>query len=92
MRLSQNHIDYLAFIIYKAMKENDHITVHNPDAVVSTVRARVVENLRLEEQLEKEALELLSKHRQQILSSDADYRRMVREAVHMLAKKRGVVI
>ena len=92
MRLTTNHIDYMAFLVYKAMKDSPHIAVHNADAVVSTVRARIVENLKLEDELEKEALEMLSKHRQQILSGEADYQKMVREAVKILAKKRGAVV
>ncbi len=92
MRLSTNHIDYLSFLVYKAMKESPHIDVKNPDAVVSSVRARIIENLRLEDELEKEALATLSKHRQEILSGDADYQRMVREAVKILARKRGAVV
>lgn len=92
MRLSPTHVDYLAFLVYKAMKDSPHVTVKNADAVVSTVRARIVENLRLEDELEKEALATLAKHRQQILGNDADYQKMVHEAVKILARKRGAVI
>jgi hypothetical protein len=92
MRLSPNHVDYLAFLIYKAMKDSPHITINNPDAIVSTAHARIIENLKLEDELEKEALATLAKHRQQILGNDADYQKMVREAVKILARKRGAVI
>jgi hypothetical protein len=52
----------------------------------------LIENLRLEEELEREAAQTLSRHRQQILSGDADYQKMLREAVRILARKRGEVI
>jgi hypothetical protein len=92
MRLSTSQIDYTAFLVLKAFKASPHITLHNPDAVVAAVRTRLIENLRLEEELEREAAQTLSRHRQQILSGDADYQKMLREAVRILARKRGEVI
>jgi hypothetical protein len=92
MRLSQNQIDYTAFLVVKAFKASPHITLHSADAVVAAVRTRLIENLRLEEELEREAAQTLSRHRQQILSGDADYQKMLREAVRILARKRGEVI
>lgn len=92
MRLPKNHIDYIAFLVYKHLKENSRVTVTKPDAVVSTVRHEILENLRQEEELQREAEELLRNHRQQILQEGADYRRMVQEGMKKLARQKGFVL
>ena len=92
MRLSKNHVDYIAFLVYKGLKENPRITINKPDAVVSIVRHHLTENLRQEEEIRREAEELLSRHRQEILQNDADYRLMVSEGVKKLARRKGFVL
>ena len=92
MRLPKNHVDYIAFLVYKTLKENPRIELSKPDAVVGIVRHELSENLRQEEQLLREAEELLAPHRAEILRTGADYRKMVNDGVKKLARKKGFVL
>ncbi|MCB2156046.1 DUF507 family protein [bacterium] len=91
MRLSQNHVDYIAFLVHQGMRQHPNVTVKDPNAVVTTVRRLLVENLQMEAQIEREAEEMLKPHRQQILREGADYQAMLREGKKTLAKKKGFV-
>jgi len=90
MSISRQRLDYMAFVVYRAIKENPLIEVRKPDAVVGAVRRVVAENVRQEAELEKEAEAALRAHRSEILRSDADYRRMIRDGARILAKKKGI--
>ncbi len=92
MRLSNNHIDYIAFLVLKALKEHKNVELLNPDAAVKAVRLRLQENLRIEEEIEREAEALLAPHKQQILQSGSDYRKMLQEGKRTLAKRKGFVL
>lgn len=92
MRMSRLHLDYLAFLVHKALKENKHIAVNDADAVVAIVRQTITENLKAEDEIEREAVASLEAHRNQILTSGADYQKMVRETKKMIARKRGLVL
>ncbi len=92
MRLSRNHIDYMAFLVYKGLKDHPNVDLLNPDGAVSIVRRRMIENLKLEDEIEAEAERMLAPHKAEILRTGADYGKMLAEGKRTLAKKRGVVI
>lgn len=92
MRLSKNHIDYMAFLVLRSLKENPGTTVRNPDGVVSAVRRRIVENLKIEQEIEEEAKRMLEPHKAEIIRKGADYPKMLADGKKTLAKKRGFVI
>lgn len=91
MRLSNNHIDFMAFAVLQSMKRSPLVEVKNPNMVATIVRRSLVENLRMEEEIEREAEEMLKPHRQRILQEGADYQGMLREGKKTLAKKKGFV-
>lgn len=90
MTLSRNRLDYMAFLVYRALKEHPNVTLRSPDAAVAIARRVLAENARQERELEKEAEAMLAGHRAEILRSQGDYRRMVQEGMRMLARKRGI--
>lgn len=92
MRLSRNHVDYMAFLVLQALRDHPQVQVLNQDLTAGIVRHEVLENLQAEEQLEREAEELLKKHRQTIYKEGADYRDMVEQGKRRLAKQRGIII
>lgn len=90
MRLSPAHVDYIAFLVYRELKENKRVVLKNADLVAGIVRARLLENLRAEAELEKEAERLLEPHRQRILAEGGDYARMIRDGMKKLARQKGI--
>lgn len=92
MRLSKNHVDYMAFLVHRALRENPRVELKNPDLAVSIVRTRVLENLHVEQEIEKEAEAIVKKHRAEIMQTGADYRKLVREGMKSIARKRGFTL
>lgn len=92
MRLSARHVDYMAFLVLKALKGNPHIGLRSPDGAVAIARTELLASLREEEELEKEALRMLAPHKERILREGGDFNRMLREGVRALAKKKGIVL
>jgi hypothetical protein len=92
MRLSRNHVDYIAFLVHREMKANKRVVVKNPDLLVSIIRTELLANLQAEVELEREATEMVNAHRREVLQGGADYRRLVDEGKRVLARKRGIVI
>ena len=90
MRLSPAHVDYIAFLVYRELKDNKRVVLKNADLVAGIVRARLLENLRAEGELEKEAERLLEPHRQRILAEGGDYARMIRDGMKKLARQKGI--
>ncbi|MBI5155467.1 DUF507 family protein [Candidatus Poribacteria bacterium] len=92
MRLTRNHLDYMAFLVLKALKANPGVTVLDADQVVAVIRREITGNLRAEEEIEREAIATLAPHRQRILSEGADYQKLIRDGKRALARKRGIVV
>ena len=90
MRLSAQHVDYMAFLVHKALGTNSRVKVLSPDKVVGIVRGELLANLRQEVELEREAERMLEAKRAEILRGGLDYRKMVQEGARSLAKKKGI--
>ncbi|MDK2972870.1 MAG: hypothetical protein PWP23_2625 [Candidatus Sumerlaeota bacterium] len=92
MNVSRKHLDYLTFQIYRTLKENPRVPILNADLTVAVIRSQIVENLRIEQELEKEAEAMLKSHRREIIEQGADYRKLVREGMKTLARKKGFTL
>ena len=92
MRLSRNHVDYMAFLVFKALQNHPNVTVEDPDAIVGIARHRILEDLAAEQEIEEEAKAKLEPHKAQILREGADYAKMLQEGKRQIAKKRGFVL
>ncbi|MEQ8820750.1 MAG: DUF507 family protein [Sumerlaeia bacterium] len=92
MRLSPNRMNSLSVLALRALKDSPHVDLRDADAVVAAVRRALQNNLREEDELEKQAEEMLAKHKTEILRTGGDYRRMVLEGKKTLAKKKGFVL
>lgn len=92
MTLSRQRLDFLTLQVYRALKDSPAVTVLDADRAVALVRTAIAENVRIEQELEREAEKVLAPHLERILREGADYRRMVRDGMKTLARKRGFVL
>jgi hypothetical protein len=90
MRLSAQHVDYMAFLVHKALGTSTRVQVLSPDKVVGIVRGELMANLRAEVELEREAERMLEGKRSEILRGGLDFRKLVQDGARALAKKKGI--
>ena len=93
MRLRQEEIDYVAWRILRALKEDEVIDIIGDDELVANhLRNALTENLSVEDQLNREVDDILRNHLKEIQRDSVDYRRMFQMVKTKLARERNLVI
>ena len=93
MRLRQEEIDYVAWKILRALKEDEVIDIIGEDEpVADRLRHALTENLSIEDQLNREVDDILRNHQKEILRDSVDYRRMFQMVKTKLARERNMVL
>ena len=93
MRLRQEEIDYVAWRILRALKEDEVIDIVGEDEpVVDRLRHALTENLSIEDQLNREVDDILRNHQKEIQRDSVDYRRMFQMVTTKLARERNLVL
>ena len=93
MRLRQEEIDYVAWKILRALKEDEVIDIIGEDEpVADRLRHALTENLSIEDQLNREVDDILRNHQKEIQRDSVDYRRMFQMVKTKLARERNMVL
>lgn len=93
MRLSEPKIAYLATKIAELLTQTPQVKLLAPGkAIDPVVKDTIIFDLKREDELEKEAVQLLAQHRNELEQGDIDYRAMLTKAKLMLAKQKGIVL
>jgi hypothetical protein len=93
VRLRQEEIDYIAWKILHALKEDQIIDIiGEDDPVAGQVRLALTENLAVEDQLNREVDDILRNHLKEIQRDSVDYRRMFQMVKTKLARERNLVL
>lgn len=93
MRLRQEEIDFIAWKILRALKEDGVIDIIGDDEpVVGQLRHALTENLSVEDQLNREVDDILRNHLKEIQRDSVDYRRMFQMVKTKLARERNLVM
>ncbi len=93
MRLRQEEIDFIAWKILHALKEDGIIDIIGDDEpVVGQLRHALTENLSVEDQLNREVDDILRNHLKEIQRDSVDYRRMFQMVKTKLARERNLVM
>ena len=93
MRLRREEIDYIAWRIVRKLKESgDVVFVGSEEDLVARIRAAVVGDLQVEDELNREVDEILKAHQSEILRESVDYRRMFQLIKNKLARERGLIL
>jgi hypothetical protein len=93
VRLKKEEIDYVAWRIVRKLKESgETVFVASEENAVEDVRAALVGDLQVEDELNREVDEILKAHQSEILKESVDYRRMFQLIKNKLARERGLVL
>ncbi len=93
MRLSEAKITYLASKIAELLAKTPPVELLvQTNAIEPVIKDTIIFDLKREDDLEKEAVQLLAQHRDELDQADIDYRAMLTKTKLLLAKKNGIVL
>lgn len=93
MRLKPEKVELLSRKVATSLKALGRLEFTTaPDQVEGTVRRVIMADLRREDDLEKEAEEILKKHRMSIDRQNLSYNTLVQRTKQQLAKQKKIVL
>lgn len=93
MRLKPEKVEYLAKKITASLKELKRLEfTGTPEQVEGTVYRVILNDLRREDELEKEAEEILKQYRTKIDQRNLSYNTLVSKAKQELARKKKIIL
>lgn len=90
MRLNPYQIARLVKFIVSGLESAGIVLPKDEAEVAKIVETIIINDLKKEDELEKEAEALIRKHTANIHSDDLDYEMLVKRAKYELAKKKGI--
>jgi hypothetical protein len=92
MRLNKNQIEHLASIILRNLVKEGKIIVEDKGRLLEEVTNVLVDEFQMEDRLDQEVRELLSKHIEKIRKENIEYQAMFKEVKKKLAREKGIVL
>jgi hypothetical protein len=93
MRLSEQKIAYFTSKIADLLAKTPQVKLlAQTNAIEPVIRETIIFDLRREDALEQEAVQLLAQHRDEVDQADIDYRAILTKTKLMLAKQKGIVL
>jgi hypothetical protein len=93
VRLRQEEIDYTAWQIVRRLKESGHMVLLGAEEdLLAHFRSVLIEDLMVEDRLNREVDEILRAHQSELQQEPVDYRRMFQLIKHKLAKERNLIL
>jgi hypothetical protein len=93
VRLRQEEIEYTAWQIVRRLKESGQIVfLGSEEDLLEHFRRVLIEDLMVEDHLNREVDDILRAHQDEIQHESVDYRRMFQLIKHKLAKERGLIL
>lgn len=92
MRLTNNQIDLLSFEMVKLLVKKGLIETENVDQLTEKVAHVITEELMLEDKLNQEVREILSKHSDELRRKEIEYYEMFKMIKAKLVKDRKIII
>ena len=93
MRLSEPKTTYLTSKIAELLQKDPHVLMlAQANAIEPTIKETILFDLKREDELEKEAVQLLAQHRDKLEQEDIDYRVMLTKTKLLLAKQKGIIL
>jgi hypothetical protein len=93
MRLSRDQIELLSFEIIKYLKKKRLIDIpRDGKMVIEKVNNIITEELAIEDRLNDEVRDILSRYSEEIWRSNAEYHQLFKMVKVKLAKERGIIL
>lgn len=90
MKLNSYQIAKLVRLIVKQLEDAEIVLAKDEHAVIEIIEKIIINDLKKEEELEKEAEALIRKHTANFHSEDLNFELLVKRAKYELAKKKGI--
>ncbi|MCC5874799.1 MAG: DUF507 family protein [Candidatus Sumerlaeia bacterium] len=91
-RIPKERIDFLTNQLVAVLEKNPDFDVTNVNEVRAIFRNTLTADIQAEIDLEKEVLETLRQHGQQIYQENADFEELFRRGKQLLAKKKRIIL
>jgi len=93
MRLSEKKIDYLCGKIFQEMaKSKVCVLTRAQGPVVEAMKKVILDDLKIEDDLDEEVHRILEEHQEEIRARGADYHTMFKKTKSLLARERKLVL
>jgi hypothetical protein len=93
VRLRQEEIDYTVWSIVRKLKESGGVVfLGSDDELLEQLRKALINELVVEDELNREVDRILQDHQNEIQRESVDYRRMFQLIKNKLKKERGLVL
>ncbi len=92
MLLSRDYVAYMAREVVKRLVANQMIETKSPDALAQRVRQAMAEELSVEDRLNEEVREILSRYSDEMRRSGASYQEMYKKVKGQLARERKLIL
>ena len=92
MRLPPDEIEFLSRKIVKTLTSEGRLEVDDEAKVVEGITRVIIDELRVEDQLNDEVREVLAQHMSSMERSDITYSEMFKKVKRELAKQKGIVL
>ncbi len=93
MKLSKEQVEKIAFLILDNLKKKGLIEIKtDEEKVLKKIVDVFLQDLRREDELDREVERILNAHADMIDTHRADYRKMFNMVKNKLAKERGIVL
>lgn len=92
MLLSRDYVGYMAGEVTKRLISNNLIEVESPSKLAEQVRAKMAEELAVEDRLNEEVRTILNQHQDEMRRTGVDYQEMYKKIKGELARQRKLVL
>ncbi|HEV3253073.1 MAG TPA: DUF507 family protein [Candidatus Acidoferrales bacterium] len=92
MLLSRDYVGYMAKELVKRLVESKMIETKNADALTQRVRQNMAEELTIEDRLNEEVREILSRYSDEMRRTGASYQEMYKKVKGQLARERKLIL
>ncbi len=92
MLLSRDYVGYMATEVVKRLIANKMIETDNQSALAERTRAKMAEEIGVEDRLNEEVREILSQHAEEMRRTGASYQEMYKKVKGELARQRKLIL
>jgi hypothetical protein len=92
MLINRDYVAHMASEVVKRLIEGNQIETKAPEAVIPRVRAKMMEEITVEDRLNDEVRDILTQHQDEMRRTGVSYQEMYKKVKGQLARDRKLVL
>jgi hypothetical protein len=92
MLINRDYVAHMASEVVKRLIEGNQIELKTPEAVIPRVRAKMMEEITIEDRLNDEVRDILTQHQDEMRRTGVSYQEMYKKVKGQLARDRKLVL